>query len=370
MAKTYPYLFEQITDFSNLHVAYLAARRGKRYSADALHFGANLEEGLLALREELRQGSYRTGHYNVFMVHEPKARQIAALPFRDRVAHHALCRVIEPIWEARFIRDSYACRVGKGTHACANRLTQFLRQAERRWPGEVYGLKLDVRSYFPSINHAILLGLLRRHIACDRTLALITEIVGSWPVNGGETGLPIGNLTSQLFANVYLHELDLFVKQELHAKMYVRYMDDAVIVAGDRGWLRDAQAQIAAFLAEQLRLRLNRKTEIFPAAQGINFLGYRIWATHRLLRRDSVRRMRRRLRAFRARWQRGEPILQELDASVQSWLGHARHANTYRLRRCTLAEGLVRIGYRGRNNVAICGGWDGDSGASAAGFDG
>lgn len=341
MAKTYPYLFAQITDFGNLHAAYLKARRGKRYSADALRFGANLEEELLALQNDLRQGTYRTGHYNVFMVREPKARQIAALPFRDRVAQHALCRVIEPIWEARFIRDSYACRVGKGTHAGANRLTQFLQRAERRWPGLVYVLKMDVRSYFPSINHAVLLGLLRRHIACEPTLALVTEIVGSWPVGGGEAGLPIGNLTSQLFANVYLHELDVFVKQQLRVEMYARYMDDAVIVGGDRAWLHDISSQIGTFLAARLALQLNAKTQVFPAAQGVSFLGYRVWATHRLLGRGSVRRMRRRLRAGRRRG----VAPAEINASLQSWLGHARHANTYRLRRRLLSGGAVwRIG--------------------------
>jgi RNA-directed DNA polymerase len=333
MAKTYPHLFEQITDFGNLHAAYLKARRGKRYSADALRFGANLEEELLALQDELRQGIYRTGSYNVFMVYEPKARQIAALPFRDRVAQHALCRVIEPIWEARFIRDSYACRVGRGTHAGANRLTQFLRQAERRWPGAVYVLKMDVRSYFPSINHATLLDLLRRHIACDPTMALIEGIVGSWPVGGGEAGLPIGNLTSQLFANVYLHELDLFVKQQLHVERYVRYMDDMVIVGSDKRELQATRAQIAQFLDERLALQLNHKTQVFPAAQGVSFLGYRIWATHRLLGRSSARRMQRRLRG----WRRSGVAPAELTASVRSWLGHARHANTYRLRRRVLS---------------------------------
>jgi RNA-directed DNA polymerase len=341
MAKTFPHLFESIVDFGNLHAAYLKARRGKRYSADALRFGANLEEELLALRAGLQQGVYRTGGYNVFTVHEPKERQIAALPFRDRVVHHALCRVIEPIWEARFMRDSYACRVGKGTHAGADRLTQFLRRAARRWAAEVYVLKMDVRSYFPSINHAILLSLLRRHIACDQTLALITEIIESWPVGGGESGLPIGNLTSQLFANVYLHELDVFVKQQLRVEMYVRYMDDAVIVGQDKRSLQATRARIAEFLEDQLMLRLNSKTQVFAAASGVSFLGYRIWATHRLLREGSIKRMRRKLRAFRRQLLHGELVFKEMDASVQSWLGHARHANTYRLRGRLLSASLT-----------------------------
>lgn len=337
MAKTFSHLFESIVDFGALHAAYLKARRGKRYAADVLRFGANLEQELLALRAELQQGVYQTGPYNVFTVYEPKKRQIAALPFRDRVVHHALCRVIEPIWEARFMRDSYACRTGKGTHAGANRLTQFLQRAARRWAGEVYVLKMDVRSYFPSINHAILLSLLCRHVACDRTLALITEIIDGWPCDGGESGLPIGNLTSQLFANIYLHELDVFVKQQLRVEMYVRYMDDAVIVGPDKRSLQATRARIAQFLAERLRLQLNSKTQVFAAAQGVSFLGYRIWATHRLLREGSIKRMRRKLRAFRRQSRHEGIAFKDIDASVQSWLGHARHANTYRLRRRVLS---------------------------------
>ena len=191
---------------------------------------------------------------SVFTIYEPKQRQIAALPFRDRVVHHALCRVIEPIWEARFIHDSYACRIGKGTHAGADRLTQFLREARRE--GEVYVLKMDVRAYFPGVQHGILLQLLARRIRCSETMRLIEEIISSWPVSGTGVGLPIGNLTSQLCANIYLHELDQFAKQDLKAKRYLRYMDDAVIVHNDKKWLRAAHKSIAEFLDEQLCLQL------------------------------------------------------------------------------------------------------------------
>jgi len=330
MAKTYRDLFEQIANFENLHAAYLLARRGKRYNADALQFGSNLEENLLCLRDELRSGDFRTGEYRIFTVYEPKERLVAALPFRDRVVHHALCRVIEPIWEARFIHDSYACRVRKGTHAGVDRLTQFLREVRRE--GEVYVLKMDVRSYFPSVQHGILLQLLARHIRCSETMRLIEEIISSWPVNGIGIGLPIGNLTSQLCANIYLHELDQFAKQDLKAKRYLRYMDDAVIVHNDKKWLRAAHKSIAGFLDEQLCLQLNSKTSIFPAAQGVNFLGYRIWWSHRLLRKRSVTQMRRKLRWFEREYAAGRIGFDKIDASVQSWLGHAGHANTYRLR--------------------------------------
>jgi len=339
MAKTYRNLFEQIANFENLHAAYLLARRGKRYSADALQFGSRLEENLLCLRNELRSGDFRTGEYRTFTVYEPKQRLVAALPFRDRVVHHALCRVIEPIWETRFIHDSYACRVGKGTHTGADRVTEFLRRARGIWD-QVYVLKMDVRSYFPSIDHGVLLSLVSRRVACPRTMRLITGIIYSWSPGGRATGLPIGNLTSQLFANVYLHELDKFVKHTLQIRFYVRYMDDAVIIHGDKRQLHEIKDQIAGFLKDKLKLRLNSKTSVFPAAQGVNFLGYRIWWSHRLLRKRSVTQMRRKLRRFEREYTAGQIGLNEIDASVQSWLGHAGHANTYRLRE-KLFEGFV-----------------------------
>lgn len=164
MAKTYRNLYSRIADFENLHMAYLKARRSKRFKPGVLEFGANLEMNLSALRQELLSKAYRTGEYYVFEVYEPKKRVVAALPFRDRVMHHAICNVIEPIWEARFIYDSYACRVGKGTHAGADRVTEFLQRAQREWE-QVYVLKLDIKAYFPSVDHGILLGLLEKRVA-------------------------------------------------------------------------------------------------------------------------------------------------------------------------------------------------------------
>lgn len=336
MAKTYKNLYSRIAGFENLHTAYLKARRGKRFKSDVLEFSANLETNLLALREKLLSKAYRTGDYYVFEVYEPKKRIVAALPFRDRVVHHAICNVIEPIWEARFIYDSYACRVGKGTHAGADRVTEFLRRAKRKWE-EVYVLKLDIKGYFPSMDHSILLGLLEKRIACADTLRLIRGIIDSWPVGGGGKGIPIGNLTSQLFANIYLHEMDKFVKQELQAMFYVRYMDDAIIVHGDKAWLREAKSRLQEFLTKRLALALNSKTNIFPMAQGVNFLGYRIWPTHRLLRKSSAKRMKRKLKRFVRGYSEGNIELDHINASIQSWLGHCRHADTYKLR-CKLFE--------------------------------
>ena len=333
MPKTYRHLFEQIVAFDNLHRAYIKARRNKRYRPEALSFSANLESELLEVRRELIGQTYRTGEYRRFTVREPKTRLVAALPFRDRVVHHALCNIIGPIFEVTFIHDSYACRVGKGTHVGADRVTEFLRRACRE-RGQVWVLKGDVAGYFPSVNHAALLAIIERKIKCPGALWLIEEILDSWHTEGWlGSGIPIGNLTSQLWANLYLNELDQFVKHKLKRRWYVRYMDDWVVLADNKGELQQVKADIADFLGDHLVLKLNSKTSVFPAAQGIDFLGYRIWATHRLLRKSSVKRMKSKLRQFERGYSDGNIDLEHITASIMSWLGHASHADCYGLKK-------------------------------------
>lgn len=340
MARTCNNLFEQVYQFENLYKAYLKARKDKRYRHEVLEFSANLEENLLYIQNQLIYQTYHTGRYREFYVHDPKTRLVMALPFKDRVVHHALCNIIEPVFENSFIYDSYACRAGKGTHAGADRVTEFLRSAQRHWP-KVYCLKGDIKQYFPSVNHDILKRILRKKIACPKTLWLLDEIIDS-SANPGDLnprGIPIGNLTSQLFANIYLNEFDHFIKEDLKARYYVRYMDDFIILNGNKKQLWAVLEEIKGFL-ELLDLQLNGKTGIFPIKQGIDFLGYRIWPTHRLLRKSSIKRMKRKLKAFKRRYQKGQISLEKINATIQSWLGHAKHADSYKLRE-KLLEGFV-----------------------------
>jgi RNA-directed DNA polymerase len=212
-------------------------------------------------------------------------------------------------------------------------VTYFLRQAHQRLE-KVWVLKGDVAAYFPSVDHDVLLDLVERKIRCIGTLWLIEEILDSWHTGGRQgKGIPIGNLTSQLWANLYLNELDQFVKHQLKCRWYVRYMDDWVILSTDKTQLQEVKAQIADYLDQHLALQLNSKTNVFPAAQGINFLGYRIWATHRLLRKSSVKRMKRMLRRFEQDYADGSIELEHITASIASWLGHASHANCYNLKK-------------------------------------
>ena len=333
-------LYPLIYSFDNVYAAYLKARRGRRYDGEVLWFSMRLEDELTQLYHELATETYRTGEYRTFIVREPKRREVAALPFRDRVAHHAICNVIEPRFDKTFIAHSYACRSGKGTHAGANQLTAWLRRLHRQGVAP-YVLKADVRQYFASVDHEVLIAILARKIACERTLDLLARIIRGAGRDG--RGIPIGNLTSQLFANLYLNELDQFVKHELRARYYLRYMDDFVILHPSKAQLRQWRYAIATFLGDRLRLTLNGRTRMFPASQGIDFLGYRIWRTHRLLRKRSVRDMRRKLRRFERQRARGDVSLEHIRASVQSWIGHARHANTYTLRRRMFADFALEV---------------------------
>ena len=347
--KTYKHLYAQVCDFENLYWAYRDARRGKRNAQAVAAYEFAEEENLMQLQEELRSKTYQPGEYRHFYIHEPKRRKISAAPFRDRVAHHALCRIIEPIFERYFIHDSYACRVGKGTHRALDRCQEFVRRYR-------YVLQGDVVQFFPSIDHAILRGLLARHLKDADTLWLIDRILASgegvhadhyaaqwFPGDdlfaaNRPRGLPIGNLTSQFWANVYLNELDQFVKRELKCGAYVRYVDDFVLFADNKSQLHEWRKHISAFM-ETLRLRLHENAfRVFPVSEGISFLGFRIFQTHRRLKRVQAIAFRRRMKGLLNDYAERQIELDRVTASVTGWVNHVRYGDTYGLRRALLAQ--------------------------------
>ncbi|MBX9761568.1 MAG: reverse transcriptase/maturase family protein [Pseudomonadaceae bacterium] len=334
MPTRYGGLYEQIYAFDNLLSAWHKARKGKRRQREVLRFEHDLEGNLIQLQNELVWQQYQPGAYRYFTIALPKPRQIASLPFRDRVLQHAINNIIEPLFEARFISDSYACRPGRGSHACADRVQHFLRVVQRRH-GRVYALKADIAKYFASIHRPTILTLLARTIACTRTLALVRTIIYA---DGEATdyGIPIGNLTSQLMANLYLHQLDMEVKHGLRAQYYARYMDDFCIIHHDKQYLHAARAHIEDWLHDHLLLRTNHKTQVTPVANrnglALDFVGYRIYPTHRLLRRDSIKRIKTRLKSLQTQYAAGHIGLEQVRPVVCSWIAHARHADTHGLR--------------------------------------
>ena len=349
MARTHKRLFEQVADLSNLITAYRKARRGKRMRDYVFAFDQKREQNLVELRDRLVDGTYRPGAYHNFYIFEPKRRLISAAPFVDRIVHHAIVNIIEPIFERGFISDSYACRLGKGTHRAVARCQEFTRRYR-------YYLKADVVRFFPSVDHAVLTGLLRKRIADTRLMDLIGLILRSgkdvltherpriyFPGDDlfavlRPAGLPIGNLTSQFFANIYLNPLDHFIKEELRVKGYVRYADDFVLFSNDNGQLWQWRKEAAAKLGE-LRLRLHPdKTIVSRTSCGVKFLGFKVHPHHTRMLRDSVKRFRRRLRALSEQFARGEADAVQVRQSVQSWVAHASYADSVGLRRALLWE--------------------------------
>jgi RNA-directed DNA polymerase len=338
--KSHNRLFEKVTGFENLLMAACKAQKAKRFKPATARFNLELEKNLLALQRELRSGRYRHGAYRDFVIHDPKQRLISAAPYRDRVVHHALCNIIEPLFDKTFIFYSYACRRGKGTHAAIKRYSAFAGQCR-------FVLKCDIQKYFQSIDHDILLAMVSKRIRCHRTMALIEEIVCSRTDNrvahyfpGDDIfsphqrsrAIPIGNLTSQFFANVYLNGFDHFVKEQLHRRHYIRYVDDFVVFGDDSRTLYEVRERISDYLAG-LRLKLHpRKCRVYRVTDGVTFLGFRIFETHRLLDKRNALRMRRKLIRWQSLYAQGHIDIEYIHPRIQSWIAHAAHADTYRLR--------------------------------------
>ncbi|WP_423226105.1 reverse transcriptase domain-containing protein [Candidatus Amarolinea aalborgensis] len=345
-------MFDDLTSWDNLLLAYRRAARGKRGHDNVAAFEYALEDNLLALQAELRTQTYQPGAYVNFYIHEPKRRLISAAPFRDRVVHHALCNLIVPIYERRFIADTYANRVGKGAHRALQRTQQFAR----RFP---YVLQLDVQQFFPSIDHAILSDLLAAKVTDPGVRWLIGRILASGAGVLQEVydmvyfpgddlfavqrprGLPIGNLTSQFWANVYLDPLDHFITRRLRCPGYVRYVDDLLLFGPDKPTLWAWRAAVIERLA-RLRLTVHPGAHPRPVTEGIPFLGFVTWPQRRRLKRRKGLYFRRRLRRLAAAYRAGAIPLAQLTARVQGWINHVRFGNTVGLRKAVLKVNLRR----------------------------
>ena len=308
-------LFEQICSIENIFTAWTRFSVGKHLKMDVIAFEYRLEDNLFTLRDSLVSGEYRHDPYKPFTVYDPKQRRIHKATVKDRVVHQAIVNVIEPFFERRFIHDSYSCRVGKGTHAAVERLQTFLRQASHNNTRTVYALKCDVKKFFASVNHDTLLLLLARQINDFKTMELLENIVGSFSV-GGYRGIPLGNLTSQLFANIYLHELDRYVKNSLHENHYLRYCDDFIILSESRERLSGVTESIDNFLHRTLSLQLHpKKVYIRTWAQGIDFLGYVLFPYATVIRINTAERVLRRANKD----------------NINSYLGVCSHADAFEL---------------------------------------
>jgi RNA-directed DNA polymerase len=358
MARTYPDLWPRFLTWRNWLVAYHRCRRRKRFHPAAAQFDFDWEAGLLALRRELAEGTYRPGVYRHFTIHEPKTRLISAAPYHDRIVHHAIVNLLEPLFERRFMYDSYACRRGKGTHRAIARAQQYLR----RYP---WYLKTDIVKFFPSIDHELLLEVVGRVVTDPRVSELLRMLLSTGVEALPEPaprhyfpgddlfailrprGLPIGNLTSQFLANVFLDPIDHFVKEELRVPGYVRYCDDLLLFGNSKAEMWAVAETLRQRFAE-VRLRLHSdKTQVAPTRHGVKFLGFRVLPRGVKMTRQGIQRFVRRRRRQQALYARHELTASEVTRSLNAWLAHARRACAPGLRRallkqCTLTRRRIR----------------------------
>jgi RNA-directed DNA polymerase len=343
--------FQYLSSWDNLLLAYQNACRGKRQNPNVAAFEHKLEDNLWQLHHELRQCVYKPAGYHSFFIHDPKKRLISAAPFRDRIVHHALCHLTQPAFERSFIAHSFANRLGKGTHRARLQCQLFAR----KFP---FVLQCDLREFFPSIDHAILKRRLAQKIADEKLLHLAHLILqsGEGVLKDQYTmayfpgddlfaplrprGLPIGNLTSQLWANVYMNPFDHFVKRQLRCPAYLRYVDDFLLFAESKKQLWQWKTQIEQFLAS-LRLTMHSGSHPRPTTEGISFLGFQIFPHKTRLKPRNGYKYRRKLQQMKQQYCQGEISLDKLTASVQGWANHSRYGNTVGLRKAILSGEII-----------------------------
>lgn len=350
--ETYRDLYTKLYSYDNLKLAWIRARKRKTLKEYVIEFESNFDRNLKQLKHELGTFTYSPAPLTTFIVKDPKTRKISASHFRDRVIHHAICNMIAPIFEKDFIYDSFSNQKRKGTHAAIKRLEKFMRKvgsSRKAMCGQSklfvnkmnagYVLKADVRHYFDTVDHQILLRIVERKINDSNIVWLIKRVLENYKGQNIGKGMPLGNLTSQFFANVYLNELDHFVKHTLKAKYYIRYVDDFVILHKDRKMLEKWKDEIDTFLRSNLKIELHpEKSKIIPLGGGVAFLGFRIFHHHRLLKKSNTRRIWKRIERFKQKYDAKEIDMEKINQSLEGWIAYAEFANTYNLRTRVLAK--------------------------------
>lgn len=332
--RTYKNLFNKIIQPGMLFLAWEEFKKEKSSKLDVLLFEQELERNIFKLATDLEGGMYKHDKYAGFYISDPKPRHIHKATVRDRVLHHAIFNVLNPIFEPTFIPNSFSCRVGKGSHKGVLCLRGMLNKESRNNTRTCYVLKCDVRKFFDSVDHDILIKILDKKIKDEKVMNLMREIVGSFNSEQSDLfckkGVPIGNLTSQIFANIYMNEFDQFIKHKLKVKYYARYTDDFIVVSKNKEYLVNLIPQINEFLNKNLELELHpKKVEIIPYHKGVDFLGYVVFPHHILVRKKTKKRIVNKLTLKLSQYQEGIIEKKTFQASLQSYLGVLSHANAY-----------------------------------------
>ncbi|MDO8517615.1 MAG: reverse transcriptase domain-containing protein [Nanoarchaeota archaeon] len=328
--KTYNKLYDKICLINNLANAWREARKGKTKKIYVIEFEQNTKENLLKLREELLNQTYKPQPLKTFTLRDPKTRRISKSAFIDRIVHHALVRVIEPIFDKTFIYDSCANRKGKGNLFALNRFDLFKRKVTNNLKSEAFCLKADIKHYFQEVSREVLLKVIKKKLSDERVLWLIEQIIKNYQSEKTDKGMPLGNLTSQFFANIYLNELDYFVKHKLRVKYYIRYVDDFVILHKSKEQLEEWKIKIDEFLKQELKLELHKeKSKIIPLSHGIDFVGFRNFYHFKLLRKRNIRKIFIKIEKYK----REEISKEKMLECFHGWDAYAKWANSYNLRR-------------------------------------
>ncbi len=324
--KIYKDVFEKIVSPENLFNSWTNFKHDKRKNFDVQEFEINLEENIFKLHRDLKTGIYKHGGYKPFYVQDPKQRLIHKATVRDRVVHHAVFSVLNTIFESTFIANSFSCRIGKGTHKGVFSLERILRKASKNNTTNCFALKGDIKKFFDNVDHKKFLNILGKKIIDRKTIWLLKEIINSYSASFGK-GVPIGNLTSQIFANIYLNEFDQFVKNRLRVRYYLRYTDDFVIVGENKKYLEELIVQIDSFLKNRLKLSLHpNKVCIRKYSQGIDFLGYVVLPYYKVIRTKTKKRITKKLNK----------------ENLASYLGVLSHANSFRFKQFLLRKLFIK----------------------------
>lgn len=335
--KTFINLFEQTISTENLFFAWKEFRRGKANKKDVMQFEYRLEQNIFQLFKDLKSRKYKHGPYKGFYITDPKQRHIHKATVRDRVIHHAIYNRLYPIFNPTFIATSFSCRVGKGTHKGVLWLDKVVRKVSRNYTQPCHVLKCDIRKFFDSVDHNVLISILSKRIKDKNMMWLLVTVINSFYFGYSslfdKTGIPIGNLTSQLFANIYMNELDQFVKHKLKVSYYARYTDDFVIVSQSKEELRSILGPVREFLFSTLKLKLHpNKVSIRKLHNGVDFLGYIVLPHYKLMRTKTKRRINKGMLQKVKEYKRGKVDQDSVEKSLHSYLGALSHADTFRSR--------------------------------------
>jgi retron-type reverse transcriptase len=334
--------FEDIVGLENLLEAWKEFVNGKRNKKDVQEFSMLLMDNIFSLHRNLVNHTYKHGGYQAFKINDPKPRDIHKATVRDRLLHHAIYRILYPFFDRTFVADSYSCRIDKGTHKAINRFGEFVYKASKNDTKTCWILKCDIRKFFANIDRRILIGILREYIPDESIIELLKNVIGSFSSGKKRNvGLPLGNLTSQLFVNIYMNEFDQFVKHRLKAKHYIRYADDFVIVSENKQWLENQIPLIRESLGDKLKLELHPdKISIKTISSGVDFLGLINFPNHRILRTKTKRRMLKKIGRNKNNLQNGLISDETLNQSLQSYIGILRHCHGHKIKQ-TIKKGFM-----------------------------